>query len=224
MKPWPVLALLAACGHVNYKDAPVGRIDGSAILMWVDETHHAAGDGTFVFVPNKDPLVFRPGKGSAWTQPIRPEIMYTDGGSIPAVAQALPGLSPWGYAPAYMVHDWLFVARKCLTDGQASDAEKVVDGKKFQASADIMAELVRTMFSQGMVVRNDVAGQAIASAVAGPISERLWTARGACAAQRIKPAHLAQIKRALPGIYGRLATLSNVKPATIVAVFSSGSP
>ncbi len=53
-------------------------------------------------------------------QLIRPGLMYTDGGSIPKIAQVFKGLSPWGYAPAYMIYDWVFTARHCIVDGETN--------------------------------------------------------------------------------------------------------
>jgi hypothetical protein len=40
--------------------------------------------------------------------------MITDLGSIPrAVGLFFRGLTPWGYAPAYLVHDWQFEQHHC---------------------------------------------------------------------------------------------------------------
>ena len=220
----PFLLGPSACGQVDYDAAPVGKFEGSVILMWVDETRKRAGDGTFVYVPSKEPLVFIPSENGAWKKPIKPAMIYTDGASVPALLQPIPGFSPWGYAQAYMVHDWLFVANRCLTDGAAKDAEKDIDGMKFRQSAQIMAEMVKTMFEEGTVTPNDAAGRAISSAVAGPISRRLWDQRGACGAQRIKPQHRDQIERALGGPRAGFLRQRGVRPATIVAVFTAGQP
>ncbi len=212
----PVL-VVAGCGHVDYDAAPAGRFRGSVIVAWVGETQAGLGDGRFVFVPSSDPLVFERGRpGSAPV--IRPQMMYTDGGSIPQVAQAFRGLSPWGYAPAYMVHDWLFVARKCLNDGQATEQEKTIESMEFPESAEVAAEAIRTLIAEGRVAPDDVAPRAIASAVAGPISRALWNETGACAAQRIKPEHLRMIRRALPGVGGLRALRDGGPRARIVQV------
>ena len=47
------------------------------------------------------------------TVPIVPDVMSTDGGSVPQVFSGIPGLSPWGLGPAYIIHDWLFEVRRC---------------------------------------------------------------------------------------------------------------
>src|ERR1019366_6291836 len=49
---------------------------------------------------------------------IQPGLMYTDGGSIPRIAQIFGGFSPWGFGPAYAVHDWIFFGRHCILDGE----------------------------------------------------------------------------------------------------------
>lgn len=190
---------LSACSHVDYDQVEPGTFEGSLTLLWVGESQRGLGDGTFVFVPNRTPLSFHRADPEATVEVITPQIMYTDGGSIPQLAQALNGFSPWGYAPAYMVHDWLFVARKCLNDNAATDAEQAIEGMTFRESARVAAEAIKTLIDEGKVQTNDVAPQAISNAVASGISHRLWRAKGACPENRIKPGHLAQIEAALPG-------------------------
>ena len=131
------LTALAHCAPVNYAALPEGKFSGSLFVMWVGEGD-AQGDGKFVFVPNPDaPLVFTRG-GDPTVSEVVPGMMYTDGGSIPKAAQLFKGFSPWGYAPAYMVHDWLFVARHCLRDGKATDAQKDLEAVDFPMSAAIL--------------------------------------------------------------------------------------
>ena len=219
---WIVLLLVAGCGFVDYDRAPVGRFDGSVIVMWVDETKDGLGDGTFVFVPSKNPLRFtRKLPDGRDGQTIMPGIMYTDGGSIPQIAQVFNGFSPWGYAPAYMVHDWLFAARHCNKDGKADANEKSVETFDFQASADIFAEMVKALIEQEKVTRKDVAPKVISSVVAGPIAKSLWNKNNACREPRIHPEHMAEIQRALPGIIGTKGLRLSPGPmATIVAEIS----
>ncbi|MDF0603981.1 hypothetical protein P1J78_25060 [Psychromarinibacter sp. C21-152] len=128
--------------------------------------------------------------------------MYTDGGSIPRAVQPFRGLSPWGYAPGYMVHDWLFQAKHCVTDGAADAEEARVAGMPFIESAEILGEAIRTLIAERRVAPDDVAPRAISGAVAGPISRALWERGGACPEPRVSAAHMAQIRRAL----GRFGT------------------
>lgn len=186
---------LTACGQVDYSAAPVGRFDGTVFVMWVGEGGES-GDGRFLYVPNpRDPLVFTRANG----QTIKPQMMYTDGGSIPRLAQAFKGFSPWGYAPAYMVHDWVFEARHCNKDGSATPKEAELADMTFQDSADLMAEAIRTLVNERRVSRDDTAGSLISSAVAGPISRAAWDRADACPTPRVSPEHLAAAKAAIPG-------------------------
>ncbi|WP_172298403.1 hypothetical protein [Pseudoruegeria sp. HB172150] len=189
---------LTACGHVDYDALEVGRFKGTLFVMWVGEGSDAAGDGRFVFVPlPNDPLTFERNAPGASVQTIRPQIMYTDGGSVPRIAQPLKGLSPWGYAPGYMVHDWLFVAKHCNTDGIANAAEREVARMTFQESAEVLGEAIKTLIAERRVDANDVAPMSISNAVAGPISRSLWVREGACRDPRVSEAHMRQIRNAL---------------------------
>jgi hypothetical protein len=83
-----------------------GSMQGVLLVQWSDENR-------FIYVPDgKDPLRFSGGDG----REIRPGRMYTDGGSIPRVFWGVRGFSPWGYAPAYVLHDWLFHQHRCKRD------------------------------------------------------------------------------------------------------------
>lgn len=210
-----VLAALvvAGCDTTIYEQAGKGELDGSLVVMWVGEGAPAAGDGKFVFVPlRNDPLTFaRPGG-----QVIRPGMIYTDGGSIPRIAQPLKGFSPWGYAPAYMIHDWLFVAQKCANAGAATpDEAKAVADLAFRDSAVILAEVIKTLIDTGRVGRNDVAPGAITWAVSSPVSQRLWE-DSACPQPRISAAHAAQVENAFAAAAG-LRIKTNAPVARIVA-------
>lgn len=200
MLRWLAVALLAGCGSVDYANAPAGEFKGAVIVMWVGEPQGTSGGGRFVFVPSKDPLVFTRRNPDASVATIEPGMMYTDGGSIPSFAQVFKGFSPWGYAPAYMVHDWLFVARKCLNDNDATEDHQKLAAVTFEESAEIAAEAIKALIAQRKVAPNDVAPPVISSAVAGPVAQSLWDQRGACDRQKITDAHLDEIRRALPGL------------------------
>ncbi|MDZ4312881.1 MAG: hypothetical protein U1A24_20230 [Cypionkella sp.] len=217
---------LTACGSVDYDDAPVGRLSGTVLVMWVGETEAGEGDGRFVYVPSATPLRFERTNPSATLKTIQPEMMYTDGGSIPALAQVFKGFSPWGYAPAYIVHDWLFVARKCVNDNSANPDQAAVAQMPFGESATVAAEVIKTLIDTNTVAPNDVAPQLIASAVAGPIAKSRWDARGACARDKVTPAHVDMIRRALPAPPGaRSAQPPGKGPvAQIVQVIDFGAP
>ncbi len=223
-----LLALLvAACGHVDYDAAPAGRFKGTLFVMWVGEGG-SAGDGRFVYVPNpRDPLRLVRAKGTP--RVIQPEMIYTDGGSIPRGGQMFNGFAPWGYAPAYMIHDWLFVARHCLTDGAATEAEREIAAMEFQDSAEIIAEAIKALIVSGQVRPNDVAPRVISGAVAGPISYRRWTVKGSCARDRVSDADRAAAEAGIPGSAAALrgmrkqlddGSLVAVKPGRVVTTLS----
>lgn len=195
MRPLLLLLLLAACGRIDYGATQPGAFSGTLFVMWVGEGG-PAGDGRFVYVPNpRDPLTFtRPGG-----REIRPRMMYTDGGSIPRIGQVFRGFSPWGYAPAYMVHDWLFVARHCRLDGLATPEEQAMADIAFAASAQVIAEAIKTLQATGRVAPNDVAPAVIAAAVAGPVARSRWDIRGACAAERVTEVDRKAAEAGIPG-------------------------
>ena len=86
--------------------AKSGQLLGTLLIQWSDESR-------FIYVVDPaNPLRYRTKDG----REIRPGRMYTDGGSIPRVFWGVKGFSPWGYAPAYIIHDWLFHQHRCGKD------------------------------------------------------------------------------------------------------------
>lgn len=112
---------------LNYDQFDTGKLKGKLIVEWIDQDK-------FVFVPDPEkPLTFERKNGEV----IRPQRMYTDGGSVPRALRVLKSYSPWGYAPAFIVHDWLFVMKQCQLAGyEKYDVEK---------AATIMAEAMKTV-------------------------------------------------------------------------------
>ena len=154
---------VSGCASQTYRQTPAGRFSGALDVRWVRSDY-------FMFVPNKDePLTFTRADG----RQIRPGVMYTDAGSIPRFLWGVPGLSPWGYAPAYIVHDWLFEARHC---GYAPD-----NAFGFGETAAILAEGLKTVMEADPPSRDDFVFESIVSAVSSPIAQRLWE-DGSCKA------------------------------------------
>jgi hypothetical protein len=218
-------AVITACGPNIYDKAEPGKFTGRIYLMWIDDGGDS-GSGTFVFVPVPgQELTFKRQNPAATVKEIKPEMMYTDGGSVPRVAQAFKGFSPWGYAPAYMVHDWLFIARNCITDGTPIGREPDIAGMKFEESAEVMAEAIKTLVEQNMVKENDVSEAIIPSVVGGPITRGLWEKEGACEDRRVSEADRLAVNAALPGarvsLRNAVRTLPDgrvvrVKPARLI--------
>jgi hypothetical protein len=209
--------LFTACGSIDYDAAPEGEFTGALLVMWVDEGDRQ-GDGRFVFVPSPNaPLTFTRKNPDATITEITPEMMYTDGGSIPRAATLFNGFSPWGYAPAYMVHDWIFVARHCLTDGVPTEAERAVAAMSFVERAQIIAEAIKTLIATDRVQPNDVAPRVISGTVAGPVSYNRWVVEGACAEDRVSETHRRQVQAALARRAGLRALRLTDQPAEIVS-------
>ncbi|MEM7522144.1 MAG: hypothetical protein AAF307_14075 [Pseudomonadota bacterium] len=196
------LGLLASCGTLDFDAVSKnGQFEGRLFVMWVGEGSAFSGDGRFVFVPNpEDPLQFtrRDAQGNQIGPVIRPQMMYTDGGSIPSIFTVFKGFSPWGYAPAYMIHDWLFIANHCNSDGTPTPEQAKLAEIDFDTSAVIIAESITALQVSGQVDRNDVALTGISTAVAGPISRGLWSRSGACAGHEVDPDDRKAALRAFP--------------------------
>ena len=184
---------LAACG-VDYDSlGEDGKFTGSVIVLWVDGgINDGSGDGKFIYLPTPgDELKFvRPGAKT----PLVPGAIYTDGGSIPRSLQAFRGLNPWGYAPAYVLHDWLFVAKRCFGDKHSDMNEEPVSKMKFIESAEIMGEALKALTVTNNIKPQDDAGRsAITLAVSGPVSRKLW--RDSCKTEdRLNPVHREKVK------------------------------
>lgn len=228
------LLLVSGCGSLDYENVSAnGQLDGRLFVMWVGEGSPNSGDGKFVFVPNpSDPLRFtrRDSENREVGPTFQPGLMYTDGGSIPRLATVFKGFSPWGYAPAYMVHDWLFIANHCVIDGMATEEQMKVEGMMFKESAIVIAEVIKSLQISGQVATNDIAASAISSAVAGPISRRLWQRNGACSEHTVSDEHMHAVLRAFPqdaqkllkdlGVEPVLPPLvSNREPAVLIGEF-----
>lgn len=155
-----------------------GKVSGLLMIFWIREDE-------FIYYPfHGDPLIYtlpRELKHLAPDGQIRPGAIYTDGGSIPRALRNIAGLSPWGYAPAYIVHDWLFVAHHCIEhervgEHDARDLEEVEKIREvtFKDSADILAGVVEALVVQKKVPKRAIAPGAIYSAVDSHIARRIW--------------------------------------------------
>jgi hypothetical protein len=126
-----VALLLTGCADWfsgrHYDRTEIGELKGKLVVEWVTPDN-------FLFIPDpENPLTFRRKNNEV----IQPERMYTDGGSVPAALRAIKSYSPWGYAPAFILHDWLFVMHHCKVPGYEDfDLDK---------AATIMAEAMKTI-------------------------------------------------------------------------------
>jgi hypothetical protein len=155
---------LDGCAYVDYQNTGKGQFTGSLDVRWVKPDQ-------FIYIPNKDdPLRFaRPNN-----KVIQPEKMSTDGGSVPRIFWSVKGYSPWGFAPAYIIHDWLFEAHHCKLPGYQ---EITLD-----ESALILAEGVKTLMEDGLAPRDETTMWSIHEAVRSPIAKAVWEAPNECKA------------------------------------------
>ncbi|MBO9402047.1 hypothetical protein [Shimia sp. R9_3] len=215
---------VAGCAQVSYNDVKAGEFVGKAQLYWVGSAIDAPlGDGQFLYVPHTtEPLVFRrdpsnnPAPGS---EIITPEAFYTDGGSIPRGVQALRGFNAWTFGPAYIVHDWAFVARKCMNDEARGDGDVATEEMEklanmtFQDSVVLMAETIKTIVNaEDIEDETRVAGSVITSVTAGPISRSLWEKEGACKDQTPKDLNATKVAEVVRA--GRVAALQKLNGRT----------
>jgi len=200
------LLAVTACGSVDFDAAPVGRFEGSALVVWVgpgDDTN--SGDGEFVYVPRPgQELTFIRADGapySAGNDIITPGAFYTDGGSVPRAVHWVQGFNAWAFGPAYIIHDWLFVVRKCINAEDPWGLQSPIVNMTFQESADIMAETIKTVTTQYRIDDSTGdAGRIIAPVTAGPVSQGLWN-DDTC----VNPEEDARIHKVLDDINGKEA-------------------
>jgi len=157
------MLLLTACGTWIHDDVPDGVLDGVVDVQW---------DSEDLFVYRRlsgDPLRFKPSFWPKGTR-IEPKDMYTDGGSVPRVFWNLPGLSPWGFGPAYIIHDYIFAVHRCGWD------DPLVKQIKFEESAEILAEVGKALIDRKLIKHDAL--NAIVWAVKTQYARTLWDTPG----------------------------------------------
>jgi hypothetical protein len=128
--------LVGCASWTTYGD---GILKGRTVVQWDREDK-------FIYLRTKNPLSFKP---SFMSTPIVPVTMYTDGGTIPRIFWSIPGLSPWGLGPAYIIHDYLFLVHRCHVS-----APPEVAAINFDQSAQILAEVGKSLVEAGLVDNN----------------------------------------------------------------------
>jgi hypothetical protein len=156
--------MLAGCSAIHYERTSPGELKGKLLVQWI-------GPDKFIFVPDKEnPLTFKRHNNDQ----ITPGTMYTDGGSIPRPLWAFRGYSPWGYAPAFIIHDWLFEMHHCQLPGH----EKY----SVDEAAWIMSEIMKTMMERYGVDKFTL--YTMFEAVNSPVAANLWE-NGKCTEPRM---------------------------------------
>jgi V8-like Glu-specific endopeptidase len=120
-----------------YETLRTGMYSGVPTVKW-NGFDHINDRPRFIFEPQANQqFSYKTSNGKL----IVPKLMDTDGGTSPLALHPLPKFSPWGYAPAYIIHDWVFVSHKCAIPPD-NDVE-------FQESALIIAEAIKTLMEIG---------------------------------------------------------------------------
>jgi hypothetical protein len=134
-----IIAPLAALSQPR-RAAAIPTLKGTLLIQW-------DGESRFIYLPDpNNPLTFLTRDGRT----IVPARMYTDGGSVPRVFWGAKGFSPWGYGPAYILHDWLFHRHRC---GEDTGPDRYSMAQANQVLDDAIEYLMRT----GKVSRNNQA-------------------------------------------------------------------
>lgn len=135
-----------------YPDFPIGKFEGEPYLVWVKPD-------IFRMEPQTPCFRFIRSSGEV----IEPGRLFTDGGSIPRALWFVRDLSPWTYAPAFLIHDWLF---DCHHAGTTD--------KSFEEVRDIMMEGIRTLMEAGVCTPNRLTFDLIHAGIDSVIARRIW--------------------------------------------------
>lgn len=180
---WTALLLLGGCsGDLAWHRLEPGRFEGRLLVEWV-------GPDLLLFEPAPDrPLRFTRASGET----IVPGRMLTDGGSIPRPLWAFRSYSPWGYGPAFVVHDWLFVQHHCGAPPPYT----------LEETARVMGEAIKTQIEAagGPQPHEILVVRSMLEAVTSPIARNLWETGRCPRPEEIEEALRRQDrKRAPPG-------------------------
>ncbi len=147
--------------NYRYEDVKTGALSGKLTVQWLEPD-------LFLFLPDKDnPLTFTRATGKN----ISPGRMKTDGGSIPRPLWILRNYSPWGFAPAFIVHDWLYEMKHCKHPG--------FEQLTFEESALVMAEIMKTMITSKKVDAGPLTVDSMYAAVSSSVAQKRWN-EGKC--------------------------------------------
>jgi hypothetical protein len=168
--------LLSGCAEIFYNKTPTGSFAGHLDVEWV-------APNLFIYRPHPTaPLTYTAADGKI----IRPQLMYTDGGSIPRLFWSTPNLGPWDFAPGFIIHDWLFLQHRCKS-GDWQDFN-------FERSADLLAEALKTQMVKSQK-RAPVVLWAIHEAVRTSVANASWDSNEC----RIPPGRALPTPLAAPG-------------------------
>ena len=125
---------IPSCANQRFYDSvDAGTIRGRPCIEWTKPDK-------FVYNCNKsDGFAFLRHNGDV----IIPASIHTDGGSVPRILWNQSGFSPWTYAPAYLIHDWIYEAHRRGVPVGINSAGIPISYDKEQADW-IIAEVIKT--------------------------------------------------------------------------------
>jgi hypothetical protein len=144
-----------------------GKFEGDFRLEWI------APDLFMYYPDNNDPFRFIRKKANGKEEIITPQKMETDGGSIPRIMQVIPGLSPWEYGPAHIIHDWEFEAHD-----RARQDPNFKFNKSFKQVNLTFAEAIWTLMKVGYkkkkpkMLKSNIYD--IHAAVSSSVAKKVW--------------------------------------------------
>jgi hypothetical protein len=134
---------------------------GNIRLCWIQPE-------VFLFIPHATaPFAFTRHNGER----IEPRRMFTDGGSIPKLVQWYANLDPWGYAPAYLLHDWLYELH------HDEIANKKKPSRTFEDTNAVLMEAITTLVTMELCPSDALANAMISIAVGSAFARSLWNAK-----------------------------------------------
>lgn len=142
---------------MTWQTTSTGQLKGKLVIEWLNQDE-------FLFLPDPaQPLTFTRSNSEV----IKPDAMYTDGGTIPVALRAVKSYSPWGYAPAFIVHDWLFTVKQCKLPGH----EKLT----LEDAATVLAEVLKTVMENPKYGGpNKLVHYSMYEAVRSPVAKDYW--------------------------------------------------
>lgn len=143
--------------QVGYAMTQPGSLKGKLTVQWV-----AADQFIFIADP-ENPLTFTRSDGAI----IQPKRMFTDGGSVPPALRSLKSYSPWGFAPAFIIHDWIFTMKHCKVPGY--------EAYDLSAAATVMSEVMKTLMQDPKYGgANPLVHYSFYEAVKSPTARKYW--------------------------------------------------
>ena len=111
--------------------------------------------------------------------------------SVPQILWGIPGLSPWGLGPAYIIYDWIFEVHRC---GRPAPPE--VTQITLEQSAQILAEVGKALVEAGLIEDNML--EPIVWAVRTRYARGKWETSGTAEECKRPPAAATMRRRLAP--------------------------